>query len=298
MPFLPVYDVNPLKTVTVPFVTWGLIAFNVLVFLLLGVSQEVVFEFGFIPAQMQGQPLPPEFGALGWVERLFTYQFIHGGLGHIFGNMLMLFILGDNVEDALGHVRFLVFYLLSGVAAALAELMIGLGPEIPRVGASGAVYGVMAAYLILFPRAKIAVVPPYALIFWIVTQRITWQLPAFVVILIYIGVDLFAGIGALESEQTGGVANWAHLGGAAAGALLVLVLRQADRFRERPVVTEHGQKVLSRTTLDRFDQPRKSVVQDGRGGGAALVKQIGGLGWMFIAAGLLWALALLASWTF
>lgn len=297
MPFLPVYDINPLKQVSRPYVTWSLIAANVLVFLALGVSQQVVFEYGFIPAQLAGVPLPTEFGGLGAIERLFTYQFIHGGLGHIFGNMLMLFILGDNVEDALGHWRFLGFYVAAGVAAALAEVFIGLSPETPRVGASGAVYGVMAGYLLLFPNAKIAVVPPYVLFFWLFTQRITWELPAFVVILIYIAVDLFSGLSALQAQAASGVANWAHLGGAAAGAVLVLLLRREGRFREAPEVTSHGRQVFDRERLRRYEQrqPASSgpapVVQEGRARSPHLVKQIGGLGWMFLAAGLLWLLA-------
>jgi membrane associated rhomboid family serine protease len=143
-------------------------------------------------------------------------MFMHGGLLHLGGNMLFLWIFGDNVEEAMGHLKYLVFYLLCGVAAALAQILINLDSQIPSLGASGAISGVLGAYLVLFPRQRVRV---------LLVRTIT-HMPAIAVIGMWIVFQFINGIGQLaRTEETGGVAYAAHIGGFVAGLLLVWVFR-------------------------------------------------------------------------
>ena len=211
---LPLGDDNSGRR-TLPIVTWALIAINVLVFALLELPQgdnldRFLTRWGTIPAQiMAGQGL----------ITLITSMFLHANLMHIGGNMLFLWIFGDNVEDAFGHVLYLIFYLVCGIAASLAQVLVGPHSTIPGVGASGAIAGVLAAYIVLFGSRPVRVlmggvltsVPSYAMIgLWIVTQ-------------------VLSGFGSLGGTEQGGVAYFAHIGGFVAGLVLTFLLRGVAR---------------------------------------------------------------------
>ena len=172
-----------------------------------GTVQGFVCEFGIVPAEISGgQDL----------YTLLTGMFVHGGWGHIFGNMLFLWVFGDNVEDAFGHFGYLVFYLITGLAASFAQIWIAPDSTIPSVGASGAISGVLGAYLVFFGSN-----PVHVLIFFFVTS-----VPAWVMILLWIGQQFFAQFGAMaDTRQTGGVAYMAHIGGFVTGVVLALAIR-------------------------------------------------------------------------
>ena len=224
----------PLKddvpTNSTPFVTVGLIAINVLVFLyqvsLQGLAsaegsraaEAFVLEFGLVPCRLTGHCVSPE-GFPPPVVSMFTSMFLHGGLFHVAGNMLYLWIFGNNVEDTLGHARFVLFYLASGVGAALGQT--GFGPEstVPMIGASGAVSGVLGAYLLLFPRANVLTL--IVLGFFIRLVRI----PAVIVFGLWFAVQFLNGLmrwSASASGGTGGGVAWfAHIGGFLVGMALL-----------------------------------------------------------------------------
>ncbi|HEX8990897.1 MAG TPA: rhomboid family intramembrane serine protease, partial [Anaerolineales bacterium] len=178
---------------------------NVLVFLYeLSLSpaglDRLTRTWGLIPAVLMSRP------AETWIT-IFTSMFLHGGWFHILSNMWVLFIFGDNVEDRMGGARYLVFYLLSGVAAALMQGFVLPASHVPTIGASGAIAGVLGAYLILYPRAKVASLVPILFIFTII------ELPAFLFLLFWFVSQLFSGWLALQGAAGSGVAWWAHVGG-------------------------------------------------------------------------------------
>ncbi|MFQ5828224.1 MAG: rhomboid family intramembrane serine protease [Candidatus Methylomirabilia bacterium] len=225
---LPLKDDIPTKFF--PLVTVGLIAANILAFLYqlslqatddphaLRAAQVFVLEFGVIPCRLTGScAAPADFPHP--VLTIFTSMFLHGGLFHVFGNMLYLWIFGNNVEDTLGRGRFVAFYLLSGVAAALAQTAVGPSSHTPMVGASGAVSGVLAAYLVLYPRARILTLIMFG--FFIRLVRV----PALVVLGFWIIVQTLNGVITFGSGDEGGVAWFAHIGGFVAGLGLLAVLR-------------------------------------------------------------------------
>ncbi|MFQ5711296.1 MAG: rhomboid family intramembrane serine protease [Candidatus Geothermarchaeales archaeon] len=202
----PLYDENPRKTK--PFITWSLIAINVVVFawqLSRGMDNEIVFEYGEIPAMILSG------------RRLFTMitsMFLHGDIFHIFGNMLYLFIFGDNIEDRFGHTKFLLLYLLFGVFGGLTHSVLtfvfdGTGVIIPAIGASGAISGVLGAYLMFFPRAKIV-----SVILFFYFLRIA-RVPALIFLGFWFLLQFLYG----ATGTVGGVAYWAHIGGFAIGFL-------------------------------------------------------------------------------
>ena len=204
-------------------VTVGVIATCVLVYLWqasLGAQAGTyaVYSYGFIPAVLFGDAeLPPELAAVPAVGTLFTSMFLHGGLMHLAGNMLYLWVFGNNVEDNLGHVRFLIFYLLCGVAAAFAQALPDPASEIPMIGASGAISGVLGAYLILYPHARVHVLIPFVILF-LHTVRAGWLLGFWFVF------QLLSGL--LGDASAGGVAFWAHVGGFVAGMVLVFPFKR------------------------------------------------------------------------
>lgn len=229
--FVPIHDDNPLKRIKYQYVTLLLVAVNVAVFVFeqLVADDAVVASFGVVPrellhARMAGY-VPSVHQALHIPERdtLFTYMFFHGDIVHIFGNMLFLWVFGDNVEDAMGHVRFLVFYLACGVFAALTHAVMQPSSEIPLIGASGAVAGVIAAYLMLHPRIRVWVlalkviplrIPAYfALGAWVLTQLV---------------MVLTQSILQRGTPQADYVAWWAHIGGLLAGAVLIVFMKRSD----------------------------------------------------------------------
>ncbi len=229
--FLPVYDINPLRRIKFQYVTVGLIALNVLIFLIFQEKDiwtsndcgQVTFTkaFGIIPMQLLGTPVSfsdcPD-GAISAFNfpaplTLLTYMFLHGSIWHLAGNMLFLWVFGDNVEDALGHVRYLVFYLLCGVAGGLLYFATQLHSTSPLIGASGAIAGIVSAYVMLSPRVNL----------WILVLRvIPLMVPAWTAIGAWIAMNIVLAFSGLDAS----VAWWAHIGGLIAGAILVVFMRQ------------------------------------------------------------------------
>jgi membrane associated rhomboid family serine protease len=195
---------------TVPLVTYALIALNALVFFLeLSGGDAFVEQWAFVPRRFLADP-GVEF------LTIFTSMFMHAGWVHLGGNMLYLWIFGDNVEDRFGHVKFTLFYLLCGTAAVFAQLAVDSGSSVPNLGASGAIAGVLAAYLLLFPQGKIRVLQGKQVV----------PVPALIVIGLWFVLQLFSGLGAVtDAAQAGGVAYMAHIGGFAAGFILTFLFR-------------------------------------------------------------------------
>ena len=224
MVFVPLYDNNHLKFIPFQVTTWSLIAVNVAVFIWQQtIGQEAVgaleFGAGVIPASLTGDAkLPAELALTRPEFTLLTYMFLHGDIWHLLGNMAFLWVFGDNVEDAMGSLKFLFFYLLCGVAAGLAHVVANLGSEAPLIGASGATAGIIAAYLMLYPRVRV----------WILAfARIPLRLAAWFVILSWIAVQILF----LFLHADGSTVLWAHIGGFAAGLVLVPLFKR----REQPL---------------------------------------------------------------
>jgi membrane associated rhomboid family serine protease len=206
----PIGDDNSARR-SAPIVTYVLIAINVAVFLLeLQAGNEFIQKWAFIPARFSEDPS-------GDTATLFSAMFMHGGWMHLGGNMLYLWIFGDNVEDRFGSVRFLLFYLAAGLAASFAQYAVNPGSQIPNVGASGAIAGVLGAYLLMFPKARVNVL----------LGRQVVAMPAFIVLGFWIVLQLVSGVGSIaDTAQTeqGGVAYMAHVGGFVAGLVLGVFL--------------------------------------------------------------------------
>jgi membrane associated rhomboid family serine protease len=209
------------RSFSTPYITILLIVCNAMVFLFT-VSLDpysrnhFLMTYGMIPARLH------------W-DTLITSMFLHGGWLHVVGNMWFLWIFGDNVEDTLGHGRYLLFYLLCGVAAALAQVALSPESRVPTVGASGAIAGVMGAYLVKFPHSRIVTL---VFLFVFVT---TVEVPAVVMLLYWFVIQLFSGVGTIGHSQVsqGGVAWFAHVGGFVAGMVLILLLPTKPRYRLR-----------------------------------------------------------------
>ena len=213
---IPLRDVIPSRST--PVVTMALLAVNVVVFLYqwsLGerAGTAFVFEWGVIPADFT-------------ILTMFSSMFLHGGFLHAGGNMLYLWIFGDNVEDRLGKGRFLFFYLLCGAAAAIGQILINPDSRIPMVGASGAVAGVMGAYFVMYPQSRIVTLVPFFL-FQII------EVPAVFFLGIWFLMQFLSGVGSIAQVEagTGGVAFWAHVAGFAVGVIGGLLLRRPERER-------------------------------------------------------------------
>lgn len=208
----PIRDHNP--SGRTPYVVYALLALNILVYLYGLATQpdnRAVWEFynawAVVPAEIQaGQAY----------YTLITSIFIHGGFMHLAGNMLFLWIFGDNLEDELGHVKFLGFYLLCGIGAGLVHVIFGPGSRVPTVGASGAIAGVMGAYLLLFPKAKVDILIIIVIFFKI------FPIPAWIMLVLWFAMQFFGGLGA--NPDAGGVAYWAHAGGFVIGLIMIIPL--------------------------------------------------------------------------
>ena len=226
---IPIGDDPPPRR-TFPIVTLTLIAINIVVFvyeLSLGTEINTLFRSaGVVPQEFTvRQDLPPAAPLGVYYTTLITSMFLHGGFLHIGSNMLFLWVFGDNVEDRLGHVKYLLFYLLCGLAASAAHIYFNWGSRIPSVGASGAIAGVLAGYIVLFPSASIRTL---VILGWFVTVT---RVPALIMIGIWFVTQLLSGVASLGVvEQTSGVAFWAHVGGFVAGLLLVVLLRGPQRY--------------------------------------------------------------------
>ena len=237
--FFPVRDENP--SGTFPLVTVALIVANVLVFLYeksLGESASAfILTYGVVPARVigSGAAVPP--GGAGAYFPFLTAMFLHGGFWHLAGNMWLLWLAGDNIEDRIGHGAFILFYLVAGVAASAAHVMLSGPTPVPMIGASGAIAGVLGAYLVCFPRAKVVM---FVWVFILVTFI---RIPASILIGLWLAGQILSAM--MSDPAAPGIAWWAHIGGFAAGAVLILfwpkrkAMRQSkyqampDRWRER-----------------------------------------------------------------
>lgn len=206
---LPIGDDDSARR-TFPFVTYALIALNVAFFLVeLSGGDAFIEKWAFVPSRFLANPG-------GDFLTIFTAMFMHAGWVHLLGNMLYLFIFGDNVEDRFGHIKYTIFYLVCGIAATFAQLAFSTGSSVPNLGASGAIAGVLGAYILMFPKGSVRVLMGRGIV----------PVPALVVIGLWIVLQFFSGIGAITSStaDTGGVAYMAHVGGFIAGLVLTLLL--------------------------------------------------------------------------
>jgi len=229
--FIPLHDANHLRHIKKQYVTIGLIAANVIVYLMTAAggwqaAQAAAFSYGYIPSvAFDYAELPAELEAVPGIATYLTYAFLHGDIFHLGGNMLFLWVFGDNVEDAMGHVKFLLFYLACAVAGALLHGLAAPMSEVPLIGASGAVAGIVAAYLLLHPRVKI----------WILAfARIPLRIPAWIALVLWIGFQ-FVMFAIAGEDQI----SWAaHIGGIVAGAILITIMKRPDvPLFDRNIVT-------------------------------------------------------------
>jgi membrane associated rhomboid family serine protease len=211
---LPIGDDNTSRHIT-PVITYILVAVNVLVFLAeLTLGEAFVVQWAFVPSRFLANPLAD-------FPTLFTAMFMHGSWLHLGSNMLYLWIFGDNVEDRFGHAKYFVFYLICGLAATATQLAFTANSSIPNLGASGAIAGVLGAYILLFPNRRVTVFQGFRVI----------PVPALLVIGFWFILQLFSGIGSIGAADTGGVAFMAHVGGFVAGFILTFLLRGTQRPR-------------------------------------------------------------------
>jgi membrane associated rhomboid family serine protease len=205
---------------TFPFATVAIIVANVLVFLYelslaTPADVEAFFaDFALAPLNLVHAPSP------GSLSTIFTSMFMHGGWAHIIGNMLFLGIFGKNVEDSVGHFKFLIFYLLCGVVAAAAQIFLSPDSTVPMIGASGAISGVLGAYLLLFPHARVLMLFPI----WIFWRM--FNVPAILFLVLWFVIQLFSALAVVNMGVSGGVAFWAHVGGFVGGMLLIPVFKR------------------------------------------------------------------------
>lgn len=216
---IPLRDSQP--SYTTPVVTISLIAFNVLAFLFeLSLDEfsrnELLSVFGVVPSRPRLMPL-------------FTSMFLHGGWGHLLGNMWFLWIFGDNVEDILGRYKYLLFYIVAGVAAGLVHMAANPGSRIPTIGASGAIAGIMGAYLMKFPHSRVLTLLPLIIFFT------TIEVPAVIVLGYWFLLQMFSGVGEIGYSHVsqGGVAWFAHIGGFVFGYLVIRLIPTRDRYGRR-----------------------------------------------------------------
>ena len=205
----PIGDDNSAER-TVPIVTYALIALNVLFFFVeLSGGEAFIRQWAFVPSRFLANPTAD-------LPTLFTSMFMHGGWLHLGGNMLYLWIFGDNVEDRLGHGTFAILYFLCGIAATFAQMMVSPGSHVPNLGASGAIAGVLGSYLLLFPGGRVRVMTGSQIV----------QMPALIVIGFWIILQVLSGAGSVaRAADAGGVAYMAHIGGFVAGCILTLLFR-------------------------------------------------------------------------
>jgi membrane associated rhomboid family serine protease len=212
----PIGDDNSGRRI-VPLVTYALILLNVLFFLVeMSGGEPFIMHWAFVPRRFLANPSSD-------APTIFSSMFMHAGWMHLGGNMLYLWIFGDNVEDRFGHIKFLIFYLLCGIGATLAQMAVSTGSSVPNLGASGAIAGVLAAYLLLFPKGSVRVLQGSRVV----------QVPALIMIGIWFALQLFSGMGSLAANaaEKGGVAYMAHIGGFVAGFVLTFLFRGARDSR-------------------------------------------------------------------
>jgi membrane associated rhomboid family serine protease len=236
----PYHDEN--QTKRTPVVTYLLVALNIAAFVFVeGAGSPLalaraVCDFGLIPGELTGALAPGTRFPMGdglvcltdpgrQVANVLTSMFLHGSWMHLLGNMWFLWLFGNNIEDSMGRVRYVVFYLLCGIAAALLQVVLNPRSVVPMVGASGAISGVMGAYLVLYPRVRV-----YTLVFlgFFLT---TVAVPAWTMLLYWLALQFLSGLFSAGSAESGGVAVWAHVGGFVAGMILIKVFARPDDVR-------------------------------------------------------------------
>ncbi|MDN2579788.1 rhomboid family intramembrane serine protease [Aquibium sp. ELW1220] len=227
--FIPLHDANSLKHIRLQYITLGIIAANVIIFFLMAIdpgSQATVYGLGYVPAIVHDvAELPPHLVLVPEGFTYVTYAFLHGDFFHLAGNMLFLWVFGDNVEDALGHFRFFLFYLACAAAGAAFHGILAPGSEIPLVGASGAIAGIVAAYLILHPRVKV----------WVLAfGRIPLRIPAFIPLILWVGFQMLM----LTIGDDSNISWATHVGGILCGAILIVILKRPEvPLFDRRIVT-------------------------------------------------------------
>lgn len=241
--FIPLHDANSLKNIKLQYVTIGLIALNVIMFLVVNLGSDTftgaaVYGLGYIPSvAFDHVDLSPELVIVPEKMTYITYAFLHGDIFHLGGNMLFLWVFGDNVEDALGHLRYLIFYLLCAAFGAFFHGIVAPESQAPLIGASGAIAGIVAAYLILHPRVKI----------WILAfGRIPLRIPAYITLALWIVFQFLMFLGGGEDQV-----SWAcHVGGIIAGAVLVVILRRrAVPLLDKEIVTPKAVEVEQKSAV-------------------------------------------------
>lgn len=236
---IPIRDTIPRRST--PYVVYALIGLNALAYFRLNLSlpprylQAVFQVYGLVPARFSDPDLARQLGGNSFLPFL-TSMFLHGGLLHLLGNMWSLWIFGDNVEDWLGHGRFALFYVFCGIASALMHLFTNWGSELPTIGASGAIAGVMGAYFLLYPKARVVTLIPIFIFLQFV------ELPAFIFLGFWFLMQFLSGTASLGSPGAGGIAWWAHIGGFLTGAAIIFVLGGARP--QRPTRTGPTMKPL------------------------------------------------------
>jgi membrane associated rhomboid family serine protease len=233
----PYHDEN--KTQRAALVTWALVAANVIVWLTVQGAgtfpalPKSVCELGLIAGELTGAVRPGTVIELGEgvacvieggadPSRILTSMFLHGSWLHLLGNLWFLYLFGNNVEDSMGRLRFLLFYLLSGVAAALTQVVLDPAAPVPMVGASGAISGVMGGYLVLYPRVRVHTLVPLGFFL------MSFALPAWTMLIYWLVLQFLGGVTAVAGAKSGGVAFWAHIGGFVAGLVLVKLFARRD----------------------------------------------------------------------
>ena len=219
---IPIRDRNP--SGTFPYVTIGIIVINVLIFLYelsLGPGLgEFIMRFGVVPLKVSYYSQASDLTFINTFFPFISSMFLHGGFIHLIGNMWFLWIFGDNIEDKLGHFRFIAFYLLCGIIASSVHVFFNIQSKVPCVGASGAIAGVLGAYMITFPRARVVTIVPLFVFIQVM------ELPAIVVLGFWFVIQFFNGAATITASTSGaGVAWWAHIGGFAAGVIILYIMR-------------------------------------------------------------------------
>lgn len=220
---IPIRDRNP--SGTFPFVTVGIILINVLIFFIeLSLGPQLdsfLFQFGIVPVKVVYSADIPGSTFVNTYFPFLSYMFLHGGFIHLIGNMWYLWIFGDNIEDRLGRVKFVSFYLLCGIGSAMIHVYFNSQSGVPCVGASGAISGVLGAYMVTFPKARVLVLIPLFIIWEFI------ELPAVVVLGFWFLIQFFSGAAAISSAHGGGVAWWAHIGGFVLGIILIKIFSKS-----------------------------------------------------------------------
>jgi membrane associated rhomboid family serine protease len=231
---IPLKDTTPRRTF--PMMTLFLILANAGVFayqlsLSPHAAQALINTYGLVPHKIQLALAGRRYSPAEAFESLFTCMFLHGGFLHIIGNMLFLWIFGGNVEDRLGSVAYLFFYLLCGIGSGITQVIFSWGSHVPSIGASGAISGVLGAYIIFFPGARILTLVPLIIIWW------TFRIPAFIFIGLWFLIQFLSGLSSLDprfAASAGGIAWWAHVGGFLLGSVVAIALRSQPRAKCRP----------------------------------------------------------------